>query len=176
MASNKQIASIFLALESYYPGKFTYTPKTAEMWQIVLVDIPDNILEAATRQYMRENEWPPNGAAKIIEIAQRLMQPELPTWGEAWDECIKYINKTHKQQQEGFTHSLIEMAYKKMGGWDSLMIDDLNTARAQFRQIYEGLCSRQEKEIKMLPEVKTVSENYRLEISNLAKRLSANNG
>lgn len=170
MASNSQIANVFLALAAYYPGKFTWTEKTAEMWQIVLVDIEDEILEVATRQYMRENEWPPNGAAKIIEIAHELMRPKFPTWGEAWDECHK---KCIRGTRGEFSHPLVEKAYDCLGNWDTLLTDDVPTARAQFRQIYEQLCNRQEKEVKLLPASKDMQERCRLEISNLAKRLSA---
>jgi len=93
MATVEKVILILKALSDYYIGKFTVNAKTHIMWQGLMPDIPDDILELATKQYMRENDWPPNGAAKIIEIANGLMRPKLPDWSEAWKECIEYINK-----------------------------------------------------------------------------------
>jgi hypothetical protein len=54
-----------------------------------------------------------------------------------------------------------------------LLSDDVPTARAQFRQIYEQLVYRAESDVKMLPEAKQVSEQYRLGVSELVKKLSS---
>ena len=175
MATANMVALILKALTDYYPGKFILVSDekghgTAELWNLVLQDIPDNILQVATRQYMHDNIWAPSGAAGIIEIANKLMRPELPTWGEAWDECHK---KCIRGVRGEFSHPLVEKTYDCIGNWETLLSDDVPTVRAQFRQIYEQLVSRNESEIKMLPESKEVSEKYRIGVSELTKRLGA---
>jgi len=176
MATVEKVILILKALSDYYIGKFTVNAKTHIMWQGLMPDIPDDILELATKQYMRENDWPPNGVAKIIEIANKLMQPQLPDWSEAWKECIEYINKFSWEQDKGFSHPMIEEAYNRIGNWDNLQSDDVPTVRAQFRQTYEQLIHRAESEIKLLPAAREVSEKYRIGVGELTRKLEAKNG
>jgi hypothetical protein len=175
MATAKMIGLILKALTDYYPGKFVLVSDekghgTAELWNLVLQDIPDNILQVATRQYMHDNIWPPSGAAGIIEIANKLMRPELPDAGKAWEEChLKCINGEH----DNFSHPLIEQAYNRIGRntWDALLTSEVMATRAHFLQIYKTLLEREENNLKMLPESKEVSEKYRIGVSELTKRL-----
>jgi hypothetical protein len=146
-----------------------------DFWYPDLQDIPDDLLMAAAHQIgAAESFFFPSLAElrnKAIELKMATLK--IPTWGEAWKECLEYINKFTWEQKDGFSHPLVEKAYNQLGGWENLMSDDLPTARAQFRQIYESLLQRSMDDIKLLPESRIVSEKYQLEIGNLVKKLTA---
>jgi hypothetical protein len=139
------------------------------LWTKLMQDIPDDIVMTAAMQLSVELVFFP-ALSELRNKALSLMKPLFPTWGEAWDECHK---KCIMGRRGEFSHPLVEKAYDCLGNWDTLLSDDVPTARAQFRQIYEQLVYRAESDVKMLPEAKQVSEQYRLGVSELVKKLSA---
>lgn len=140
-----------------------------DLWTSLLQDIPDDIIMVAAQQLAVELVFFP-ALSELRNKALSLMKPLFPTWGEAWDECHK---KCIVGRRGEFSHPLVEKAYDCLGNWDTLLSDDVPTARAQFRQIYEQLVYRAESDVKMLPEAKQISEQYRLGVSELVKKLSA---
>jgi hypothetical protein len=168
VASLDHVIEIVGTLTLAYP-KAEIKKGMSTVWHGVLQDIPDEILDAAAQQVLSENTWFPS-VAELRQKSLQLMKPLFPTWGEAWDECHK---KCIMGRRGEFSHPLVEKAYDCLGNWDTLLSDDVPTARAQFRQIYEQLVYRAESDVKMLPEAKQVSEQYRLGVSELVKKLSA---
>lgn len=154
--------------------KSTKNPPTLEktqidLWTNLLQDIPDDIVMVAAQQLAVELVFFP-ALSELRNKALQLMKPSIPTWGEAWEECHK---KCIRGTRGEFSHPLVEKAYDCLGNWDTLLSDDVPTARAQFRQIYEQLVYRAESDVKMLPEAKQVSEKYQLGVGELVKKLSA---
>jgi hypothetical protein len=172
MATIKTVIQILAVFELSFP-RAEMKPGMSKVWYELLKDIPDDILEVAASQVAAENTFFP-AVAEVRNKALKLMKPTYPTWGEAWEECISYGNK-FSWEQNGFGHPLIEKAYNIIGNWDTLLTDDIPTVRAQFRQVYESLVFRAESDIKMLPESKEISDKYRLEVSELVKKLEAKN-
>jgi hypothetical protein len=144
------------------------------LWWSLLQEIPDEIVMAASKQLAVENTFFP-ALAELRNKCIDLMKPKLPDWSEAWKECIAYLNKFSWEQKEGFSHQMIEEAYNRIGNWDNLQSDDVPTVRAQFRQTYEQLLYRAESDIKLLPEAKQVSEQYRLGVDSLVNKLEDKN-
>jgi hypothetical protein len=192
MATVEKVGQILKALSLYY-DKFSIIEdkelnvSTVEMWCIVLQDVPDNVLEAATRQYMHDNVWPPNGAAGIIEIAEKLMRPRLPLPIEAYEFTINFKEKRIEVTDEWtednkviciehtyeWIHPLVEQTAKAMG-WPKLFPTDNPMAdKAQFIKAYESFINREIEQNKLLPEVKQASEKYQLEIGSLVKKLES---
>lgn len=152
--------------------KSTKNPPTLEnvqvdLWTSLMQDIPDEIVMIAAQQLSVELIFFP-ALSELRNKALSLMKPNIPTWGEAWEECHK---KCIRGTRGEFSHPLVEKAYDCLGNWDTLLSDDVPTARAQFRQIYEQLVMRAENDIKMLPGSRAMSEKYQLGVSELTKKL-----
>jgi hypothetical protein len=146
-----------------------------DLWTKLLQDIPDDIVMVAAQQLSVELVFFP-ALAELRNKALSLMKPNYPTWGEAWEECHNRGNKFSWEKDDEFSNPVVKKAYECLGNWDTLLTDDVPTARAQFRQIYESLVLRAENDIKLLPESRAVSEKYQLEIGKLVNKLEAKNG
>jgi hypothetical protein len=72
-------------------------------------------------------------------------------------------------------HPIVEKAAKLMG-WPKLFPTDNPMAdKAQFIKAYESIINREVEQNKLLPDVKQVSEQYRLEVSGLVHKLEDKN-
>jgi hypothetical protein len=190
MANLKEVSKVLGVLTLAYP-KSELKPGMAEVYSSLLSEIPVSILEAAAKQIMVENTFFPS-IAELRNKSLELMSgvKELPLPAEAYNFAINYYPEWHEITGEmteagayvcvthyyEWVHPLVEQAAKLMGWPDKFPTNNPMADRSQFFKVYESLVNREVEQNKLLPEVKQVSEQYRLEVSNLTHKLEANNG
>lgn len=110
--------------------------------------------------------------SEIIEAAKSVTdeasQSTIPSVDEAWREVVQQIHNAFVYKKPKFSTPEIERAALNMG-WTSLCyleVGEMNTARAQFRDIYNGIIKR-EKDKKVNNEVlKTLPDSRLQELVN----------
>lgn len=190
MANLKEVSKVLGVLTLAYP-KTELKPGMAEVYSSLLSEIPVNILEAAAKQIMVENTFFPSIAElrnKSLELMYGTKDYPLP--GEAYLNAIKahepYKTLSDDQDEQGnwlthyvefeWLHPIVLKAAELMGWPNKFPTDNPTADRAQFYKVYESIINREVEQNKLLPDVKQVSEQYRLEVSNLVHKLEAKNG
>ena len=189
MANLKEVTKVLGVLTLAYP-KSELKPGMTEVYSSLLSEIPVNILEAAAKQIMVESAFFPSIAElrnKSLELMYGTKEYPLP--GEAYINAAKahedYKICSGEKDENGYwiteteyyewLHPVVKQAAELMG-WPKLFPTDNPMAdRSQFFKVYESLINREVEQNKLLPDVKQVSEQYRLEVSNLVHKLEANN-
>lgn len=136
-----------MALKTYYPRENLLPNSQAiALWFQELQDIPFQVAEAALRKWVQTNKWSPS-IAEIREQAASVALPEIPDWGEAWEQTIRAIRKYGHYRQQEALESLDPLTRKTVErlGFRNLCASENPTAdRANFRTIYEMLAKREQ--------------------------------
>lgn len=189
MANLKEVSKVLGVLTLAYP-KSELKPGMAEVYSSLLSEIPVNILEAAAKQIMVENTFFPSVAElrnKSIELMSGVKGLPLPI--EAWDNVSKahvtYTVCTGEKDEAGnwetakleyeWINPIVKQTAEFLGWPNKFPTDNPMADRSQFFKAYESMINREVEQNKLLPEVKQVSEQYRLEVSNLVHKLEAKN-
>ena len=105
-------------------------------------------IDAAMLKLMQTNKFFP-AVAEIFQAAKSIKttatNAEVPGVDEAWREVIQQVHDAFVYREPVFSTPEIKRAALNMG-WTSLCYletDQMNTARAQFRDIYNGILGRQ---------------------------------
>lgn len=190
MANLKEVTKVLAILTLAYP-RMELKEGMAEVYASLLSEVPVDILEASAKQIMVESTFFPSIAElrnKSLELMHGTKSVPLPI--EAFDEVIhardvhseltgeqdENHNWLYREVRHEWSHPLVELAADLIG-WPRIFPTDNPMAdRSQFFKVYESLINREVEQNKMLPEVKQVSEKYRLGVSNLVSKLEAKNG
>lgn len=165
MASFETISEIFVLLQANWPN-YEYTERTMELYERCLYDVPDEVLEAAAIQCVRDCTFFPK-VAELKNASYSIMidEMDLPTPFEAWQMVQAHLRKPPTLFRGGQHYRLaplpplIEKAVAGVGGWYALRhTDNLVADRARFYQCYEAVIRRERQRLEMLPEVKRVAE------------------
>lgn len=104
-------------------------------------------IDAAMLKLMRTCKFFPS-VAEIFQAAESMKttatNSETPSVDEAWREVIQQVHDAFVYREPVFSTPEIKRAALNMG-WTTLCnlgINEMNTARAQFRDIYNGIISR----------------------------------
>jgi len=179
MASVDRIAKTMGVMAHAYP-RYELSADSVKLYAKLLADIPEEILEASAHQIMAESKFFPS-VAEWREMAHKLMTGahNIPTAYEAWENamsqvgtCGEYYRYTHGRYPE-YAHPLIEKAVKIIGYQHLLMSENIAIDRAHFFKIYESLVNRAEEDIRLLQDVRQVSEKYLCAVKELTKKLEA---
>jgi len=171
MASRETVIKMFALFAANWP-KEPQTPMQVQLYERVLEDVPDAILETAALDIIASSEWFPK-AAEVRRAAFRILegQGQLPTAGQAWGEVRSQMLRVGmlgpsfggmlgniSRPEWGklqFSHPIIMQAVKAMGGWNALLSSfDEMADRAHFFKVYEQLAQREQRAATMLPDVK----------------------
>ena len=144
----KQEFSVFAAaIRTFYPKEQILPNNQAmELWFRELQDIQYNVAEAALRKWVQTNKWSPS-IAEIREMCASVARPEIPDWGEAWENTIKAIRKYGSYRKNEALESLDPLTRKcveRLGFRDLCMSENTMADRANFRMIYENLAKREQ--------------------------------
>jgi len=104
-------------------------------------------IDAAMLKLMQNHKFFP-AVAEIFEAAKSIKttatSSEIPGVDEAWREVIQQVHDAFVYREPVFSTPEIKQAALNMG-WTSLCyleVGEMNTARAQFRDIYNGILNR----------------------------------
>ena len=178
MSTAKEVTKIMGVMAHAYP-RYELSADSVKLYAQLLADIPADVLEASAKQLMVEMKFFPS-IAEWREKAQYLMVgiQNIPSAFEAWGNAIAEINRCGDYTRYAistrtpeYSHPLVEKAVNIIGYRNLAESENEVADRAHFFKIYESLLSRAEEELKLLPEVRAVSDKYALGIGNLAKKL-----
>ena len=180
MAKSQEIAAIMGVMVHAYP-RYELSADSVRIYTRMLSDIPVEILESAADQIMVQSKFFPS-IAEWREMAHNLMigTHNIPSAYEAWQDAIHQVHRcgdyyryqviTHEPE---YSHPLVKKAVEIIGYRNLLESDNTVADRAHFFRIYESLLDRAEDEVRLLPEVKAVSDKYLAGVNILTKRLEA---
>jgi hypothetical protein len=148
---------------------------TFDVYAQLLDDLEPDLLKTAALQLASESKWFP-AISELRErvLAMRKSADDTPDWTLAWEDVQHAIRRFG--YEEGmrrdlhiFQHDATETAVRRLG-WRAICMceeDNLNTMRAQFRDVFQIMVKRAEDDARLLPAT-------RQQISRLADALSIN--
>ena len=159
----EQILAILEQLFSCYPNT-EITKHTTAMYVRLLQDIPPDELQTVVDQAVATCKFLPT-VAELRDMRYNLARLGAPTWADAWDSVQREIRRIGSYGLPQFDDELTARCVRAMG-WKALCAsENPSTDRAQFRDMYNALGSRQETNQKLLSQAR-----------ELAGRLGAGNG
>lgn len=153
MASQKVIGEMLSLLTAQWP-KEQVTNLTMKVYEVVLSDVPDDVLQAATFHLLSVSTFRPT-AAEVRKAAFDLMRGKETSAIEAWGEVKRMVHRPASERH--WTTPLIPEALRCVGGISAFafsMVDDEPSWRARFMEAYNTLQERQRKDAMTLPQVK----------------------
>lgn len=159
-----EFAIFAAALKTYYPREGLLPNEQAmELWYQRLSDIPAKVAEAALNTWVSTNKWSPS-IADIRNEATKIMQGEVPDWGEAWGNVSRVIRKYGSYNPKAALEELDEItreSVKRLGYIDLCRTTDIVAARANFRMVYGQLAERKKLEAQMPPALKELVQTMK---------------
>ena len=170
--TRNEFAIFAAALKTYYPREGLLPNEQAmELWYQRLSDIPAKVAEAALNTWVSTNKWSPS-IADIRNEATKIMQGEVPDWGEAWHNVNRVIRKYGSYNARAALDELDELtreSVKRLGYIDLCRTTDIVAARANFRMIYGQLADRKKLEAQMPPALKELVQTMRDDTKRLTE-------
>ena len=179
MATPSEVMKILSVLAAAYPN-FRLQKATIDIYAKLLADIDADELAVAAEQSVAESEFFPT-VAKIREhvLAAHKSSTAIPDWTLAWQDVIGKASaigyeEGMRRRLDIFIHPANETAVRRVGWRDICYCetDQLNTLRAQFRDIYNAMIGRMDQEARELPAtaqmIRSLAERF-----DMNKRLEA---
>lgn len=151
MASKKTVLEGLYMLRELIPN-WDISQQTAKVWELALKDLNDEQVTFAFEAYLTHstsdyNRIPrPGDLRKLVQTAQGM------TWDQAFEEitgkayyCLNPVWHGGKFQEVQWSTPQVRAAMYRMGGpefFASLQSSGVNTAKAQFRQVWENMEQR----------------------------------
>lgn len=154
--TKEEFAVLVSAMRTYY-GKENLLPnnQAMQLWYAQLQDIPYKVAEAALNKWVATNKWSPT-IADLRELATDVTVGEAPDWGDAWHTVMRAVSKYgYNRQAEAmeFLDDVTREAVRRVGWYDICMSENVGVERANFRDIYNTLQERKQKERLIPPQV-----------------------
>ena len=152
--TKREFAVWAAALQTYFP-RFKLLPnaQAMDLWFQELEDMPAELLTTALRKWVVTEKWPPT-IAEIRAQCAEIVNGKAPDWGEAWREVMEAIRRYgYMQPEKAFAamSPLTRKTVERVGWYDLNMTENVDTVRAQFRQVFE-IVARREAEDRQLPD------------------------
>ena len=127
--------------------------QTVAVYLKMLRDIPAEALQVAVDQSIATCKFLPT-VAELRDTLHGLTQIGALTWGEAWDDVQKEMRRIGSYGVPQFRSPLTAQVVRSMG-WKTLCAsENIQTDRAQFRDMFNALLQRQERNDKLLPQAR----------------------
>ncbi len=189
MATSETVAKCMAALAQGYDN-FTLTREKIIWYAEVLKNEPDDVIEAATKVLSSSNRefFPPPGVWRQTALDIMLNKRGLPSAIEAWEEVMRMGDGSPikglvevepdkwavTREERTWKYPLVEKVAIRCG-WPEFPNpdpDQLGYDRTVFMRAYESELSREQEDLRMLPEVKAVEAKY-LDTQKPLSRLAA---
>lgn len=168
------ITSVLAVLAAAFPAN-KISAETIRVYQLTLQDIPVEVLQASALHLVTTNKFFPT-VSEIRDAAHSIMLGvnRIPTAFEAWEEvkqqialCGDFYRYQIVMRRPEYSHPLVEKAVAIMGYRQLCESENTMVDRAHFFKVYEGIFQKAMADLKMLPSVKQVSEQYQVEDGKL---------
>ena len=155
----REFGLIAAALRTYYP-KYNMLPnaEAIDLWYQELKDLPYDVAAGALRKWVATEKWPPS-IAEIRSSAGELVNGPVADWGEGWQEVQHAVRRYGWCREKEALDSLspaARTAAQRIGWQDICTSENVETLRAQFRQVFQVEAQRQRQDALMAPELKTM--------------------
>jgi hypothetical protein len=174
MASPKTVNDLMTMMTANFVN-YKLMPETVIFYSKILVDIPDDILEAATLDICSRPGafFPSVGDWRQKALDIKLNKAGIPSEYEAWEELISmgdgepikkvrekdgkyYIDETPR-----FWKNAIAEKISKVLGWPEFPDpENLSYDRHVFMEAYKDQCRRIDTDARTLPDVKQITQGY----------------
>lgn len=146
MATQNKITEIIAAIKTIYPyyAKEADVSVLVKLWNSLLKDYPDNIVDVAFYKCLQTCKMPPT-PADVIERIKALQEATEQTDEELWTEFVRALRKT-----EGQLHYI---RYPLFG-------ETPDDARKRITAIWDGLPERVKQYVGSQSELKRIAQSY----------------
>lgn len=143
---NKQeFKKIADAIRTYYPRENPFPNKAAyQLWYEEFKELSYEAAVAGLRRHVNTSKWCPT----IAELKEAIVTNVAGSkdWGEAWNECIRAINRYGQYQEEEALESMSPMTrqiVKRLGYRDLCLSENQMQDRANFRMVFDQVVSNE---------------------------------
>lgn len=153
--TDQEFQQLALTLKAAYPNSNVIPDVYAmQVWFRMLGDLDFRIAENAIAEHISTSPFPPSISEIRAKCTARKI--DIPDWGEAWGKVNKAIQRYGSYRETEAMESLDETTREavKRIGFRNLCITDqenLETDRAQFRDIYKAIARRRAEEVQLSP-------------------------
>jgi len=168
------IQGILKQLFSAYPNT-QVTPETVAVYLRLLADFAPADLQVIVDQAVATCKFLPT-VAELRDMRHAMEAMGELSWGEAWEDVQKEMRRIGSYGVPQFRTELTAAVVRSMG-WKTLCAsENPQTDRAQFRDIYNAMQTRQGGVRKLLPQAREWSERNGglAPIGETVKRIAAN--
>lgn len=163
MASPKAVSNAMRLVRGSYPN-VEITVDMAKAYEILLIDLEDEVMLKAVAQVCRRSKFPP-AVSEILEEAFHEMDEKptaLEAWGEVTDACLE-----GGWPEGGFSHPRIRRVVEHMGGLRQITLSEKPAlTRIEFMRAYVQMTDEKREEFRALPEISDLAGRLRLEDGN----------
>ena len=158
MATEKVIVQIMGVLAAAYPS-FLLTRETIAVYQRVLSDVPDELLQGAALDAVSKSRFFPTVAElRDAALSIKRIGSGNPSAFEGWEEVIRLIREKGHGFLPEFSHPWITSAVRQIGGWQRLcMSENLVADRARFLEAMTDCERRNLESERTLPQVRELA-------------------
>jgi hypothetical protein len=151
------VQGIMKQLFTAYPNT-QVSEQTVATYVRLLKDIPEDELQAIVDQAIATSKFLPT-IAEIRDMRHGLQNFGQLTYVEAWDTVLMEIRRIGSYGSPHFDDPLTARVVKSMGWRELCISENPGIDRAQFRDMYNALLNRQERDQKLLPQAREYVEH-----------------
>jgi len=178
MSSYETVAKLMTAMSANFVN-YKLTKEAVVFNASILSDIPDDVLEAATVHICSKPGafFPSVGDWRKIALDIMLNKAGIPSEYQAWEELISMIGKgpsrrlTGEKDDDGkwivedipdriWKNKIAERVAEQLGWPEFPDLNNLSYERHAFMEAYRIQCQRIDEDIRTLPGVKKVEQQY----------------
>jgi len=158
MATDRGVAEVCGVLSAAYPS-FALTRETIGVYQRVLADVPDDLLQMAAVDCISKGRFFPSvSELRDAALAIRTNSMAQISAFEAWDEVCRLIRDQGHASTPEFSHPWIAAAVRQSGGWVRLCMSENSIAdRARFLEAFADAQRRNLEAERTLPQVRELA-------------------
>lgn len=160
MATGSTLQKVLLMLKIAYPDA-KLEEKSPKLYERMLADIPDEVLEQATLDHISRSQWFPK-ISELRRAAARLTGgiEQQQTGIEAWNDVNTAIRTLGRGGDPEFRNPVTAHVVRMMGWRDLCMSENQISDRARFIDAYDQFQTRAVSEAVSLPSVRELARKF----------------
>lgn len=155
--TREEWSKLVLGIKDLYPSeKVLNTEHAITLWYGMLKDLDYMDLVKALQKYASENRFPPT-VADLRGQCATIVNGEIKPWEDGWQEVCDAIQKYGYMREGEALHSLSEVTRKIVMRMDYQYLcssENIMADRANFRDIYNNMVSKQKQREQLSPSVR----------------------
>lgn len=155
--TREEWSKLVLGIKDLYPSeKVLNTEHAITLWYGMLKDLDYMDLVKALQKYASENRFPPT-VADLRGQCATIVNGEIKPWEDGWQEVCEAIRKYGYMREGEALHSLSDMTRKIVLSMDYQYLcssENPMADRANFRDIYNNMVSKQRQREQLSPSVR----------------------